>query len=141
MSAIALFFSSNRYSGPENNGIDFITNGEELITPSIIITQPGENKLYINGVESSIKISWKPTYSFPATLIIGNITIMAQGNNIPAIDYIKFYIDGELKHQDFNDPYEFEWNEFSFSRHTIKVLASIDGEEKLYSERFVWKFL
>jgi len=134
-------FSSNRYSGPENNGIDFITNGEELITPSIVITQPGENKLYINGVESSIKISWKPTYSFPATLIIGNITIKAQGNNIPVIDYIKFYIDGELKHQDFNDPYEFEWNEFSFSRHTIKVLASIDGEEKLYSERLVWKFL
>ena len=134
-------FSSDRYSGPENNGIDLIAIGEEFITPSVVITQPAENKLYINGVESSIKIGWKPTYSFPITLIIGNITIKAQGNNIPVIDYIKFYIDEELKYQDDKEPYEFEWNKISFSKHTIKVLISIEGEENLYTERIVWKFL
>jgi hypothetical protein len=134
-------FSSNRYSGPEQSGIDFIPRGEEFINPSIVITQPGENKLYINGVESSITISWKPTYTFPATIIIRNITIKAQVNNVPVIDYMKFFIDEELRHQDFESPYEFEWDDLSFSRHSIKVLASIEGEENLFSERIVWKFL
>jgi hypothetical protein len=134
-------FSSNRYSGIENNGIDLIAIGEEFITPSIVITQPAENKLYINGIERSINISWKPTYSFPITLIIGNITIKTQLNHIPEIDCMKFYIGGELKYIDENPPYEWEWDEISFSKHTIKVLASIDGEENIFTERIVWEFL
>ncbi len=134
-------FSPERYSGKENNGIDFLIIGEEYFTPSVIIIQPAEHKLYVNGVETSIKISWKPTYSFPITLIIGNITVKARVNNIYDIDYMKFFIDDELKHIDEDSPYEYEWNEISFFRHKIKVLVSINGEEDLYTERMVWKFL
>ena len=134
-------FSSERYSGSENNGIDFIPIGKEFIEASIVITQPAENKLYINGIESSITLGWKPTYSFPITLILGNISIKAQANYASNVDYMKFFIDDELKYLDQSFPYEWEWNELSFSKHKIKVLASIEGEESLYSERVVWKFL
>lgn len=134
-------FSSDRYSGLENNGIDLIAKGQEFITSSVVITQPAEHKLYVNGVERSIKISWKPTYSFPITLVIGNITIKAIVNNIAKIDYMKFFIDGELKYVDEDLPFEWDWLDISFSKHKIKVLASVNGEENLYTERIVWKFL
>jgi hypothetical protein len=133
-------FSSSRYSGFENQGIDLLTIGEEFITPSVIITQPADKKLYFRGVETPVKISWITFYSFPETIVIGNITVKVKVNNVPEVDYIKFFIDDELKYTDDEFPYEWEWGEISFSKHILKVLASIDGEENLFTERLVWKF-
>ncbi len=134
-------FSSDRYSGPENNGIDLLALGEEYILSSIIITQPADRKLYFRGIETPLDIGWKTYYSIPLTLVIGNVTVKTQVNNVPEVDYIKFFIDNELKYIDEESPYEWEWDKISFSKHTLKVLASIDGEEDLYAERIVWKFL
>ena len=134
-------FSSDRYSGPDNNGIEFVANGETNASSSILITQPMENKLYLYGEESSFKILWKYIYSFPATLIIGNITVKAQVNNLTEnIDQMKFFLDGQLQHIDEESPYKWEWNQKSFSRHLLNITASINGEDMLYAQRIVWKF-
>lgn len=100
-----------------------------------------ENKLYLYGEESSFKILWKYIYSFPATLIIGNITVKAQVNNLTEnIDQMKFFLDGQLQHIDEESPYKWEWNQKSFSRHLLNITASINGEDILYAQRIVWKF-
>ncbi len=134
-------FSKDRYSGQDNNGIDFLSIGEEYVSPSVIITQPADKKLYIRGDETPLEISWITIYSFPATIIIGNLTIKSQVNKAENVDYIKFFVDDELKYTDYEDPYQWEWDKLSFSKHTLKVIASVDGDENLFTERLVWKFL
>ena len=135
-------FSANRYSGPDDNGIDFVAIGGKYAHSSIVITQPGEHKVYLNGAEKSFKILWKDIYSIPVTLVVGNITVKAQVNNLTEeIDQMKFYIDGELQDIDEGAPYEWEWNQPSFSRHLLNITASVNGEEILHAQRIVWKFL
>jgi hypothetical protein len=135
-------FSSERYSGQGNNGIDFVAIGETNAHSSIIITQPTEHKLYIFGEEQSFKIFSKYIYLFPATIIIGNITVKVQVNNLPEeVDKMVFSLDEQLQYTDEEPPYEWEWNQKSFSRHLLNITAIINGEEILYAQRFVWKFL
>ncbi|HEC89907.1 MAG TPA: DUF362 domain-containing protein, partial [Thermoplasmatales archaeon] len=134
-------FSRDRYSGYENQGIDFIPIGEEFAHPSVVIMQPCEDKLYINGHEKSFKILWKTIYSFPATIVIGNITVKAEVNNIDMIDEIRFYIDGKLQYTDDTPPYEWEWRDFSWSHHMLMVSAYINhGEYEIKAYRSLWKF-
>ncbi|MEA3458975.1 MAG: DUF362 domain-containing protein [Candidatus Thermoplasmatota archaeon] len=135
-------FSADRYSGPDNNGIDFVAIGEKYAHSSVVITQPGEHKVYLNGAEKSFKILWKDIYSIPVTLVVGNITVKAQVNNlVEEIDQMKFYLDGELQDMDERAPYEWEWDQPSFSRHLLNITASVGGEEILRAQRIVWKFL
>ncbi|MCK4347084.1 MAG: DUF362 domain-containing protein [Thermoplasmatales archaeon] len=135
-------FSADRYLGPGNNGIDFVAIGEKYAHSSVVITQPGEHKLYLNGAEKSFKILWKDIYSLPVTLVVGNITVKAQVNNLTEeIDQMKFYLDGKLQDIDEEAPYAWEWNQPSFSRHLLNVTASLNGEEILHVQRIVWKFL
>jgi len=134
-------FSTDRYLGPDNNGIDFVAVGEKYAHPSIVITQPSENKFYLNGYEQSFKILWRTVYSIPITLVIGNITVKAQVSNLTELDRINFYMDGQLQHTDEKAPYTWEWNQPSFSRHLLNITASVNGEEMLHVQRIVWKFL
>lgn len=132
-------FSADRYLGPDNNGIDFVAVGVEYVHPSVVITQPSENKFYLNGNEQSFKILWRYVYSLPITLVIGNITVKAQVNNLTEVDQMKFYMDGQLQHTDEEAPYEWEWDQPSFSRHLLNITASVNGEEILHAQRIVWK--
>ena len=132
-------FSADRYLGPDNNGIDFVAIGVEYVHPSVVITQPSENKFYLNGNEQSFKILWRDIYSLPITLVIGNITVKAQVNNLTEVDQMKFYMDGQLQHTDEEAPYEWEWDQPSFSRHLLNITASVNGEEILHAQRIVWK--
>jgi hypothetical protein len=128
--------------GYENLGIDYIALGSEKAKSSIIITQPKENKFYLDGLEKSFKILWKDIYKFPITLIIGNITVKTQLNNINYdIEKINFYINDNLQYSDEEFPYEWDWNKPSFSKKTLKITASVNGEEILHSYRVLWKFL
>jgi len=135
-------FSADRYLGPGNNGIDFVAIGEKYAHSSVIITQPREHKLYLNGAEKPFKILWKDIYSLPVTLVVGNITVKAQVNNLTEeIDQMRFYLDGTLQDIDEEAPYGWEWNQPSFSRHLLNVTASLNGEEILHAQRIVWKLL
>jgi len=133
-------FSPNRYSGASNNGIDFVAIGKKYAKPSIVITKPREHMCYVNGKEKSFKITWKYIYTIPITLIVGNITVEAQVNDAEDnIDYVEFYLDGKLQYVDEKPPYKWEWNKPSFSRHMLKVVASINNKYFLEAKRIVWK--
>jgi hypothetical protein len=135
-------FSSNRYIGYENLGIDYIAIGSEKAKSSVIITQPKENKFYLDGIEKSFKILWKDIYKFPITLIIGNITVKTQLNNVTFdIEKINFYVNDKLQYSDYEFPYEWEWDKPSFSKKTLKITATANDEEILHSYRILWKFL
>ena len=75
-------------------------------------------------------------------IIIGNITVRAQVNNLPEeIDQMKFSLDGQLQYTDEEAPYEWEWNQKSFSKHLLNITAIKNGEEILNSQLIIWKFL
>ncbi|MCD6512458.1 MAG: hypothetical protein J7K61_02515, partial [Thermoplasmata archaeon] len=59
------------------------------------------------------------------TMAIGRITIEADAANARRVE---FYIDNELKFNDTEKPYSWQWNEISFGEHEIKATAYNDGE-------------
>jgi hypothetical protein len=54
-------------------------------------------------------------------VILGKITVEANASE--DVIRVEFYIDGELKEVDESLPYEWLWDEFSFGRYEIKVVA------------------
>jgi hypothetical protein len=125
-------FSSDRYSGPNENGIDYISVGYEGSSPNIRISIPKINHLYIAGRE---------IISLPITLIIGKINVEAEVNGISTdVEKVEFYIDDNLMNTVFNEPYTWLWNKPAFFTHSIKVIAYYDITEYIESEITVWKF-
>ena len=125
-------FSPNRYSGPSENGIDFTAYGEEYARPAIIITKPKERCLYISGNEIC---------SLPTIFIIGDISIETRINGISGnIEKVEFYIDGELRHIDYDEPYTWSWDSKAFFRHRINAIAYYNQRDFLNYDIIVWKF-
>jgi hypothetical protein len=131
-------FSSDRYSGA-SGGVDFVALGEEYADGAVVITQPRNQTLYLNGKARSLNISWKTYYLFPVTIVIGDITVKAQANNYPSIDHINFFLDGEQQKIDRDPPYEWVWDQPSFSRQVISVTVVSEGEPLSSAHRVVWK--
>jgi len=123
-------FSANRYSGPSGPGIDFITSGSQYGQPAVVITTPLEKHLYLFGNDKG---------KFPATVIIGKITVEAQVNGyVGAVQKIEFYKDNKLQVTDTEAPYTWSWATPSFFRHTITVIAYY-GVNTTTSHLTVWK--
>jgi len=128
-------FSPDRYSGPANDGIDFIPIGKEHAGPGISITTPKEKHLYIAGNELVYLTR------LPKTIIIGKIDVKAEVYGISGdIEKVEFYIDDQLKLTDYEEPYVWQWDSRSFFRHTIKTIAYYDSRESISDETIVWKF-
>ena len=125
-------FSSDRYSGPDGNGIDYIALGNESSSPTIRILTPKENYLYIAG---------KEIISLPLTVILGKITVEAEVRGIiNEVEKVEFYIDNDLKNTDDDEPFLWLWEEPAFLTHTIKVIAYYNIGETISKEISVWKF-
>ena len=125
-------FSSNRYSGPSNNGIDFMSHGEEYAHPAIIITKPVENYLYFSGRE---------TIHLPMTVIIGTIDVKAKINGLSEdIEKVEFYVDGKLQATDYEEPYIWSWDKPTFLKHTLSATAYHNTENIPSDDVIVWKF-
>jgi len=125
-------FSSERYSGPSSNGIDFRVYGEEFAQPAIIITKPKENCFYVAGNE---------VLYLPTTFIIGNIDVETKINGISEdIEKVEFYLDGELQYTDHNEPYAWSWDTPAFFRHRINAIAYYHDRNYLNDDMIVWKF-
>lgn len=122
-------FSAERYVGPSENGIDFITIGNEHAGPGVMIISPKTNHLYING-QDIIRTR--------RTIVIGDILVEAKANSeVGGVDYIEFYLDDTLQHTDDSEPYEWFWGRTPGLKHTIKVMCY--GSEPLSHEIVVWK--
>ena len=124
-------FSSTRYVGSSENGIDYLSSGEEFVRPGIVFTTPLEKHLYVFG---------KDLGAFPSTLIIGKINVEAQVNGVPeAVEKIEFYKNDVLQYTDIEAPYIWTWNALSLFRHTIKIVAYYDAVNTTSNEITVWK--
>jgi len=128
-------FSNNRYSGITNNGIDYITIGEENANPGITIIQPKEKHLYIAGNEMRYL-----TY-LPKSIIIGKINVIAEVNGISGdVEKVEFKVDGNLEHTAFEEPYEWLWDKRSFFRHEIETEVFFSDKNSVSDNVLVWKF-
>ncbi|RLF58622.1 MAG: hypothetical protein DRN27_04915 [Thermoplasmata archaeon] len=134
-------FSSGRYSGYENQGIDFIYLGANPEESTVItIDQPAYHHLYVSNMPVNFSIRWKDYYLFPATIVIGAITVKTI--IIPStanIDHVDFFVDGVLQKQDDEFPYDWNWTSMSFGSHILTVTASYDDEITSTAERALIK--
>ena len=74
------------------------------------------------------------------TIIIGELTVEANAYSEHGIDRVEFYIDDELKHEDDEFPYEWLWDERTFGRHEIKVIAYDKEGNTTSDSQEVWIF-
>lgn len=103
------------------------------ITPPLVqLVSPAEKNLYI--------FNFKILKLQKNTIIIGKINILINAENPSDISKVEFYIDKKLNKTTYEPPYQFLWNEKSFWRHSIKIMAYDEsGCIKKY-EFVVWKF-
>jgi len=125
-------FSSERYSNPSSNGIDFISIGEEHAHPAVIITKPTAGFLYISG-EAKLR--------FPVTIILRDIDVEAKVNYVSDdVEKVEFYIDKELVFTDVEEPYVWTWKGGPNFKHTLETVAYYDERNRLEDKIVVWKF-
>jgi hypothetical protein len=93
-----------------------------------------ENALYINN----IKI--RP-FLFRNPLIIGYINITVDVYSINSeIESVEFYIDNELKKETNKNTYFYRWDEKSFGKYTVKLVAYDNMGNQKEKEFVVWRF-
>ena len=112
------------------------TTKEDDTSPAVEIIKP-EKALYL----SNIKIR---SYLIHKSLIIGKINITVNATDFESgIERVEFYIDGELKSVDTNEPYCWTWQrgEFIRHRHTIEIVVYDHAGNQDSSEMTAWKFL
>ncbi|HEC76233.1 MAG TPA: hypothetical protein ENI33_03095, partial [Thermoplasmatales archaeon] len=96
--------------------------------PSIEITKPVIGKLYMFDREILPIIGSK-------AVIIGKITIEVEANDATSgMEKVEFYIDGKYNAEDTSSPYRWVWDERSFGKHTIKVIAYDKAGNKINKE-------
>ncbi|MBU0498425.1 MAG: DUF362 domain-containing protein, partial [Candidatus Thermoplasmatota archaeon] len=128
-------FSTDRYVGPDHNGIDYVSLGSEHAQPAVIITTPKEHYLYVFGSE-------RRPLNIPLTLIIGPITITAEVNGLEQpLDHLEFYLDNQLMKNTTIAPYIWKWNSLSVWRHQLTIKAYPLTGEPLHTTQQLWKFL
>ena len=124
-------FSSDRYSGSNGGGIDFLLIYDEQETRSIKITKPAVNYLYFND---------KPIIRTRNSIVIGSINVEVEINSgTNNVEKVGFYIDNELMSSVSEIPYTWEWSEPTNSRYNLKVVAFFDDEKTFSDEITVWK--
>ena len=95
------------------NMSEYFTN--DTTPPTVTITSPKEGFLYFRN---------RMITPFFTTMIIGKIEIEVDAfDNESGIDRVEFYIDNVLKETLTSEPYSWMWDEMTFFKHTIKVIA------------------
>ncbi|HEC87039.1 MAG TPA: hypothetical protein ENI49_04135, partial [Thermoplasmatales archaeon] len=107
-----------------------LTHDEFLLKTETKITKP-EKALYI--VNNKILSLFTP-------LIIGSIDIEVNVFEELDINHVEFYIDDKFKANDTTEPYVWTWDEKTFGRHTIKVIAYDNAGNHVSKQITVWKF-
>ncbi len=98
---------------------DILETYYKNLSTSVRIEKPEEGYIYIFDREI-----------MPAskTMILGKITV--QVNASGGAEKVEFYIDDELKYEDNEAPFSWQWNEFAVGIHEIKVVAyNSEGNE------------
>ena len=107
------------------------------------IVQPDETAVYINGGIVDIGLT-RPimNYRFLKHVIsvaIGNLTVVAKG--LVPLQKVDFYIGIRKVFTDDSEPFEWNWDSFSFRRCKIKAVGyDLDGNNVGFDDALVWKF-
>ena len=129
----------NILGGNNQDLYPLVYNSTDMIPPSIKITKPEKGLYLFNNLIKK--------YSKFKPIIIGRIEIKANAiDNESGINHVEFYIDNELKYNDTEYPYSYEWKKDKIlgSRqhtHTIKVVAYDNYGNSNYDEITVRKYL
>ena len=95
--------------------------------PSVVINSPG-NGIYMNG---------NKILPFFSTVSIGNTVIKVNSSEL--VNKVEFFIDDELMLSDTEVPFEFQWSEKSFSKHSIQVVAYDNSDRTAEDSMVMWK--
>ncbi|MEM0466260.1 MAG: DUF362 domain-containing protein [Candidatus Thermoplasmatota archaeon] len=127
-------FSTERYVGPDLNGIEFIPVDQNSMQPSVSIIYPQQKYLYFRGIERR---------SFPFTLVLGHIELRATvlGVNTYHVEKVEFYVNGHHRHTDFDMPYTYLWNIRQCSKCILSVKAYLEGGETLDDTMEIYRIL
>jgi len=79
--------------------------------------------IYIERPRDHLYIFDREIAPFKLPIIIGKITVTADAYDEDGIQKVEFYIDGILKYNDTQQPYQWLWNEFAVGKHEVKVIA------------------
>lgn len=103
-----------------------------IVEETGMIKKPDNGYLYIANKERF------PT-PFGKTIIIGKITIESPGDGY-GIDRVEYYLDDTLVETDSVAPFTWDWNTFSFGKHTIRAIQYDHLGNEVGEEMTVWKF-
>jgi len=85
--------------------------------------------------------SKKWSFSTRNPWIIGKIEVTVDSYNLESeIDYMGFYIDKELKSTDTTEPFSWIWDEKSFGKRRLKIVAYDNVGNTNSDELLVWRF-
>ena len=115
--------------GWTNEIYSFKTIKEDSEPPKVNITSPELGFIYIYVLVVQLRLHILPTTS---TLIIGKTDIKVDATDNKGINWVKFYINDELRATVSEPPYIYDWNELTiYDLYKIKVVASdLSGNQK-----------
>jgi hypothetical protein len=125
-------FSPKRYSGVEENGIDYIPVVPEKITKSIKIINPQERYIHLFN---------RPLIRFFGTIIFGKIDIkvdLDKGYN--EVESYEIYIDNKLMSGSEDYPHNWTWSEPTNDKFDLLVKVKFDDDTIISDEMNVCKF-
>ena len=96
------------------------TNGTSFDKFTLVHEMPG---VEISKPESALYLFNKEIMPLPSPVIIGRIDIEAAPAQNFDIKNAEFYIDGEMKYSDSEEPYAWLWDERALGSHEIMVKA------------------
>ena len=68
-------------------------------------------------------------------IVIGKITVTVNATDeTSGMDRVEFFVDGAVKNVDTAAPYEWVWDERTFTSHTLKVIAYDNAGNSVYEE-------
>jgi hypothetical protein len=98
---------------PVINAFNF---SEEINVGDSLIVRPKVGYLYVHDREV-VPLGGR------VTVIIGQITLIAQSRGDVRFDKVEFWINREIKNRDSRPPYEWTWNERTVGWNTLRVIA------------------
>ncbi len=107
-----------------------VGSGSDTQPPSIQILVPAEKKLYLRNL----------MLPFFVTLVVGSITVQIDAVDASGIDRVEFYLNSKLSWTDTEAPYTWLWEQKSFGKQILQVVAIDTYQNHASQESVVWKF-
>ena len=107
------------------------------------IVHPSISAIYVNNKVADVPLTAPiMIYSFVkhgTSIVIGDLTVEAKG--LVPLQKVEFYLGIKKIYMDDSEPFEWNWNSFSFGRHKVKAVAyDMNGVQAGFDDTIVWKF-